>query len=235
MQRNACERGHVNYRCEGPCSVGPRRQTFGSRSENQHTTCASKLMKGSQSCAVLFTASIRALELVALPIASELSSVPELSVKRIVVAAVWPGIPAFLAFGRPVYRASIAVRRLRGAGRFTQRSSASSNSAILVVVFTNLAAAAWGLVSVIVLRGHKEAEPTSLCAKGPFRLSRHPINMGLIWTAVGFASADAAPSTVVGALLFTAHLFKKVIITSLPLAVQFRLNAPHAFQRHTDG
>ena len=74
-------------------------------------------------------------------------------------------------------------------------------------------AAGWELLAVVVLRRHRfETGITGegpLCSTGPYRLSRHPINVGLLATAVGFAAAFPSPATLAGCGLFALHLAAK--------------------------
>ena len=81
------------------------------------------------------------------------------------------------------------------------------------VAFFIIAAACWELVAVLELREHRQRTGINgdgpLCATGPYGLSRHPINVGLLCTALGFTLAYPSLLGLAGSLIFTIHLMSK--------------------------
>jgi hypothetical protein len=165
-------------------------------------------------------------ELVILPIPSELSSVPdpEESLNQPLttfLAMLWPGLPSLLVFGVPVYRSIFAIIRPAPSNDLQRPRFIHTVSVVTWLSCASL----WEIYSVIVLRNHRlkayeegRVHETphgvmrgSLCQEGPFSMSRHPINFGLMWTALAYSMIDGTFIVYTCCVLFCFHLATKVI------------------------
>jgi len=212
---------------------------------------------------IVFSSALLAFELVALPIPSELSSVPDLDLTgfghgeggpsflsllvKTARATAYPGIPAAGAFAFPTLRAVRILCRscCQRWGRQGRRQGTNEGPGSphgqrldprvvwrvypreLTLVAWLIVAAGWELTSVLVLRSHRLSVPEKFgglpaslrppsgaslfCRRGPFALSRHPINLGLLGTVAGFAAADGSAMVAAAAVLFSGHLVSKTL------------------------
>lgn len=170
-------------------------------------------------------------ELAFLPIPSELSSMPDEQQPfhepfKIFIKLIWPGIPAILAFTAPVARCLISLYHdspICSKKKMNSRHKTHIYHSMMMIGWI-CCASVWELSSVLVLRTHRinaEIENAlvetaigmkrgSLCEEGPFYYSRHPINLGLIWTTMTFSVIDASKLTIICSILFCVHLVNKV-------------------------
>jgi len=206
--------------------------------------------------AVLAVAVERAFELIFLPIPSELSSVPDIEGDGLsfiaAFVALWAALPAALAFGLPVYHAALSFSRARVASNDCGGAGALGDDRDVDYVRASLAVhligfSAWGLDAVLVLRQHRSAAvaehnsgstAATLCKEGPFAISRHPINLGLVATASAFAGLATADNfspllTVAGAVLFVLHLARKMTDEDAWLANHFNAEPWNAYAAAT--
>lgn len=155
-----------------PPTTIPLRTLFSPR-EPMHPVVASM---------VILSASLLIIELVALPISSELSSVPSVQVGlssqqslwdynivvtvasstlRIVSAMIWPGMAAASSFGIPVWWAQRSLRRkplvTKGNSSTTTAAHAQLAWSERLLAASILAAALWELWAVLELRRHQAA------------------------------------------------------------------------------
>ena len=129
----------------------------------------------------------------------------------------------------------LTVSRPRGAAERRRRMRCCLRVGLALFLWATTCRELW---AVLVLRRCRLVEGAisgegPLCNDGPFALSRHPINVGLLATAAGYAAAEPSYATAGGCGLFALHLWAKMGEEELWLRSHFGEDKHEAYARAT--
>lgn len=172
---------------------------------------------------VVFTIGVQAVELLLLPIPSEVSPLDQtLSGNNHrphgTLAILLSAAPAALAFGTPC----VAVLRRWLPLRLSHHPPSSTRDAALGML---IASCTLSIASVLVLRNHMHAihsgTKSTPCAQLPFSVFRHPISLSILLLAIALTWLLPSLSGLVGSAWLAWHLDRQLRAEEAVLAARF--------------